>query len=98
MNAARKTNQTIEDWHPADVVAALKKKGTSLAEIERQNGYARTALSMLWTQRWPKAQELVAKAIGVKPSEIWPSRYDEKGAPLTGRVVRIPCQQVGCNA
>lgn len=28
------------DWHPADIVAGLKKKGTSLAAVSRKAGLA----------------------------------------------------------
>jgi Ner family transcriptional regulator len=98
MNAAIKLSNHKSDWHPADVVASLKKKGTSLSALERANGYARTSFSMLWSQRWPKAQEIVAAAIGVKPWVIWPSRYGKDNTPITGRLTRIPTRVAGRNA
>ncbi|SQI27706.1 transcriptional regulator [Salmonella enterica subsp. arizonae] len=27
------------DWHPADIIAGLKKKGTSLAAVSRRSGW-----------------------------------------------------------
>lgn len=36
------------------------------------------------TASWPKMEELIAKAIGVTPQEIWPSRYNEDGTPKRG--------------
>lgn len=27
---------TQQDWHPADIIAALKKRGTSLAALSRK--------------------------------------------------------------
>lgn len=97
MNAAKKISCT-SDWHPADVVAALKKRGTSLAALERKHGYARQSLSMLWVKRWPKAQTIVAEAIGTDPWAIWPSRYEADHSPITGRLIRIPTARAGRNA
>ncbi|WP_262417001.1 helix-turn-helix domain-containing protein [Providencia rettgeri] len=29
-------------------------------------------------RRWPKGERIIAEFLGVAPSEIWPSRYNEK--------------------
>jgi Ner family transcriptional regulator len=70
------------DWHPADVLAALKKRGMSLAGLSLANGYHPTAAGKALKQPWPAMELLVAKAIGVAPQTIWPSRYDAEGRPL----------------
>lgn len=62
-----------KDLHPADVIAALRKRGTSLRQIAQANGYAH--ISRVLYGPWLAAEQLVAKALGVKPQEIWPSRY-----------------------
>ncbi|MEA6564026.1 cell morphology transcriptional regulator XreR2, partial [Salmonella enterica subsp. enterica serovar Muenster] len=33
------------DWHPADIIAALKKRGTSLAAVSRNAGLASSTLT-----------------------------------------------------
>jgi Ner family transcriptional regulator len=68
-----------EDWHRADIVAALRKSGWSLRRLATHHGYSHpgTLINAL-ERRWPKGQRLIAEAIGVKPEEIWPSRYTEK--------------------
>lgn len=71
-----------EDWHPADVLAALKKRGHSLAGLSIANGYHPTAAGKALKQPWPAIERLIAAAIGVVPHAIWPSRYDEEGNPL----------------
>lgn len=71
-----------EDWHPADVLAALKKRGHSLAGLSVANGYHPTAAGKALKQPWPALERLVAAAIGVPPEQIWPSRYDGDGRPL----------------
>lgn len=64
-----------EDWHPADVIAGLRKKGTTLAAVSREAGLASTTLANALTKHWPKGEKLIAEALGVLPAEIWPSRY-----------------------
>lgn len=64
-----------QDWHNADIIAALKKKGTSLAAVSRLAGLCSSTLSNAMTRKWPKGERLIAEAIGVRPEVIWPSRY-----------------------
>ncbi|EAA9217852.1 transcriptional regulator [Salmonella enterica] len=63
------------DWHSADIIAALKKQGTSLSAVSRQAGLAFSTLANALTRRWPKGERLIADALGVSPEQIWPSRY-----------------------
>ena len=63
------------DWHPADIIAALRKRGTSLAAVSRNAGLASSTLANALTRRWPKGERLIADALGVAPEQIWPSRY-----------------------
>lgn len=72
-------NKTPADWHPADIVAAVRKSGWSLRKLSRHHGYTATALDNALHRRWPKAERLIAEAIGVRPEKIWPSRYTQKG-------------------
>ena len=66
---------TKKDWHPADIVAALHKRGTSLAKLSREAGLASSTLSNTLTRPWPKGEWLIAIALDVHPSVIWPERY-----------------------
>ncbi len=70
------------DWHPADVLAALKKRGQSLAGLSVANGYHPTAAGKALKQPWPAMEQLLAAALGLAPQTIWPSRYDREGRPL----------------
>lgn len=63
------------DWYPADIIAALKKQGTSLAAVSRNAGLASSTLTNALNRRWPKGERLIAEALGVAPEQIWPSRY-----------------------
>jgi Ner family transcriptional regulator len=59
--------------HPADVIAALRKRGTSLRRIAMENGYSH--IQRVLTSPWLAAEQLVAKALDKRPEEVWPSRY-----------------------
>ncbi|EAV6588350.1 transcriptional regulator [Salmonella enterica] len=63
------------DWHSADIIAALKKRGTSLSAVSRKSGLASSTLANALNRRWPKGERLIADALGVAPEKIWPSRY-----------------------
>lgn len=67
------------DWHQADIIAALRKKGTSLAALSRAAGLGSSTLANALTRPWPKGEYLIAEAVGVHPSVIWPSRYFKDG-------------------
>lgn len=64
-----------EDWHRADIKAALEKKGLTLKALALNEGLAESTLSNVFRVNYPKAQRIIAKAIGVTPEAIWPSRY-----------------------
>jgi Ner family transcriptional regulator len=64
-----------QDWHSADIIAGLKKRGTSLAAVSRKAGLASSTLTNALLRHWPKGERLIAEELGVSPSEIWPSRY-----------------------
>ncbi|ATO31603.1 MULTISPECIES: helix-turn-helix domain-containing protein [Dickeya] len=68
-------NSRKNDWHPADIIAALRKKGTTLAAVSRAAGLSSSTLANALSRPWPKGEWLIADALGIHPSEIWPSRY-----------------------
>lgn len=68
------------DWHPADIIAALRKSGWSLRRLSIHHGYYHTYLAGAIERPFPKGERLIAAAIGVPPEQIWPSRYAERAA------------------
>ena len=74
-----------EDWHPADVLAALKKRGRTLSGLSTAHGYHVTAAGKALKHPWPAMEALIAAAIGVTPEEIWPTRYAKRRQPSPGR-------------
>ncbi|MEN0615285.1 DNA-binding transcriptional regulator SfsB [Klebsiella indica] len=65
------------DWHPADIIAGLHKRGTSLAAESRRNGLSSSTLANALTRPWPKGELIIANALETVPWVIWPSRYHD---------------------
>ena len=61
------------DCHPADVKAALEKRGLSLRRLAKQYGYSH--IQRVLVSQWWAAEQVVAKALGIPAEQIWPSRY-----------------------
>jgi Ner family transcriptional regulator len=77
--------ESPSDWHPADIVSALRKSGLSLARLAVVHGYSSgAALSNALRSPYPKAERIIAEAIKRTPQEIWPSRYHADGRPRSG--------------
>ncbi|WP_338558689.1 helix-turn-helix transcriptional regulator [Erwinia sp. E_sp_B04_7] len=64
-----------KDWHNADIIAGLRKRGTSLAGLSRKAGLSSSTLANAMFRPWPKGEWLIAEALNIHPAEIWPSRY-----------------------
>jgi Ner family transcriptional regulator len=77
-DAMRQEAKSLSDWHPADVLAALKKRGISLSGLSAAHGYHATAAGKALKRSWPALEALIAEALGVSPIDIWPSRYTNK--------------------
>lgn len=74
-----------QDWHRADIKAALEKAGWTLRRLSAARGYKPGSLSLVMSRPWPAAERVVADAIGAAPQAIWPSRYRADGTPKSGR-------------
>lgn len=61
------------DWHPADVKAALEKRGVSLRKLAAACGYSH--IQRVLVSPWWAAEQIVAEALGLPAASIWPSRY-----------------------
>ena len=78
-NTAKKASQ--EDWHPADIKAALDKAGWTLRALAAHHGInGSSTLSHTFVRSYPLNEKRIAEAIGVTPQEIWPSRYFADGS------------------
>ena len=71
------------DWHPARIVYELRLKGWSMRRLSKENGLNPTSLSVGLQRPWPRAERIIADALGLNPVDIWPSRYPEAQKPMT---------------
>ncbi|MFU9135308.1 helix-turn-helix domain-containing protein [Erwinia tasmaniensis] len=79
-----------KDWHNADIIAGLRKRGTTLAKLSREAGLSSSTLANALFRPWPKGEWLIADALEVHPCEIWPSRYyDPASQNLIDRKKRL---------
>lgn len=70
-----------EDWHPAEILCALHKRGVTLKALAEQHGLSSSSpLSAAMIRSYPKGEKRIAEAIGMHPKDIWPSRYNEDGS------------------
>ncbi|MFZ5510370.1 MAG: helix-turn-helix domain-containing protein [Pseudomonadota bacterium] len=80
-----KKNTSPADWHPADVVAELRKRGTSLRQLALAHGYAPRSLNKALRSPWMRGERIIAAALRLRPRDIWPSRFDAHGRRLDRR-------------
>ncbi|MGA9722699.1 MAG: helix-turn-helix domain-containing protein [Candidatus Binatus sp.] len=67
--------QAAEDWSPNRVLYELREKGLSLRALAAQHGIHVSGLSQALYDRYPKAEARISRALGLRPDQIWPSRY-----------------------
>jgi Ner family transcriptional regulator len=79
---------TTQDWHRADIKAALEKAGWTLRQLAVAQGYCPGALRNPLNGPWPKGERIIADALGTTPQTIWPSRYNPDGTSKSGRRTR----------
>lgn len=76
------------DWHSADIIAGLHKRGTTMAAVSRAAGLNSSTLGNALNRPWPKGEQLIADELGVPAYEIWPSRYFDEQGQLIPRTPR----------
>lgn len=67
--------EKTQDWHRADVIAALHKQGWSLRKLAEAHKIHPSTLKSALDKPYPKSERIIASAIGVRPEEIWPARF-----------------------
>jgi Ner family transcriptional regulator len=70
------------DIPPERVKEMILKTGITLTALGVSNGFSEAAVSIALRKRSPYVQKLIADHLGVRPQELWPSRYDENGSPI----------------
>ena len=68
---------TETGWHHADIVAAVKKKGTTMRALSLDSGFAASTLQASLYRVHPAAHTVIATFLGRTRHDIWPAWYDE---------------------
>jgi len=66
----------------------LRAKGTSLAKLARELGVSDTAVKNAKRTAYPRMERAIAKALGLKPIDLWPERWNANGTPQRLRTKR----------
>lgn len=74
----------LQDWHKADIKAALEKAGYTFRGLAKARGLGSSYFTHPLHYPRPTAEAALAAVIGVPPQTIWPSRYEPDGTPKRG--------------
>ena len=102
MAKAHSKKTSLEDWHPADIVAALHKRGYTLRDIAREEGLNDSStLSKAMVQSYPAGERRLAKYAGVPVQVMFPTRYHRDGTKIPrgirGERIKAKSTQSGCH-
>ena len=67
-----------QDWDPIDIIAALRKGGFTLRGLDREHGLKPNTMVRALRMRRPECETIIADALRVSASRIWPTRYRKK--------------------
>lgn len=82
---SRSRRERASDWTNARIIYLLRERGTSVRQLSIANGLRPATLGDALYRSWPKGERLIAAAIGVEPSTIWPSRYARRARRRAAR-------------
>ena len=88
---------SLQDWHPADVVAALHKRGITLRKLAEKHEVSPKAVIKALRERNLPSERRIAEAIGIPANVIWPSRYNADGSRTDLRKVTRSARAVNGN-
>ena len=65
----------MKDWDSCEVVCALRKGVTSIRRLSIEAGLHPDTLKAATNRKYRRGERIIADALGLKPEDIWPSRY-----------------------
>ncbi len=72
--------------HPADIKAAVEKKGSNLTKIALDAGLSESACRMALRNKYvPAGERAIAAYLNIAPHKLWPNRYDRDDNRVIGR-------------
>ncbi|WP_165791261.1 helix-turn-helix domain-containing protein [Pectobacterium versatile] len=81
------------DWHPADIIAGLRKKGTTLAAVSRASGLASSTLANALTRHWPKGERLSEVARTDETNLLYVATTRARKLLVRNELLKLLCEQ-----
>lgn len=75
------SNQKLRAW----IIYQFTLQGRSLAQVADRAGVSRQCIYQVFNKTYPRMEKVIAEALGIAPSELWPNRYDADGLPIYRR-------------
>lgn len=72
-----------KDWSPEKIKQALRDAGTNTCALASIYGVSRQVMSMSLRRSNTRCEARIAEALGLHPMDIWPTRYNEDGSPIS---------------
>lgn len=72
-------------WHPEEIKAAVRMRGTTLTQLALDNGLPEWACRVALVRVHHDGQEAIARFLRMPPKALWPGRYHDDGRPRTPR-------------
>ncbi len=69
--------RVLREW----VKFNLSLRGLCLKDLADKHGIKLCTLYVAFVRPYPKSERIIASAIGKRPQDLWPDRYDENGKP-----------------
>lgn len=70
------------DWHPEEIKAAVRMRGSTLYDLSRDAGLPEHACRNALARPHFDGEMTIAEFLGVSPRQIWPSRYRPDGGRI----------------
>lgn len=77
-----------DGWHPEDIKAAIRKRGTNLTRLALDSGLSESMCRAALIRPHLAAEKVIAAFLGVPAQRLWPSRYQRDGSPKHPRAGR----------
>jgi Ner family transcriptional regulator len=80
-------------WDRHAILAAIKRRYGSLTGLAERYETDRRHLTVALRRPYLKAEGIIAKALGVPASELWPDRYGDAASARRKRATAAPASQ-----
>jgi Ner family transcriptional regulator len=82
-----------DGWHRQDIMAEVRKRGSSLAGVGRGLGLSRSTMAWALMKPHPRANAAIATFIGKSMHELWPEWFDASGKRVLVKSVSGPSRR-----